>query len=299
MPTSTPTPTFTTTPLPTATPTPTLTPTPWPLEVSIALDPPAVVQGKSALVRVAANRPCTLSGSVEGRPLIFVQVSASPEVPYRYVAYVGVHALAPVGVQTLRLQARAEDGRQVSLETAFTVLAGDYVTERIRLTAETQKLLDPAISEPEQRKVDAVYARATPERLWQGLFTWPWSGPITSQFGTRRAYGSGPASTFHAGLDLDGEAGDPVRAPAAGIVALAEMLQVRGGAVILDHGAGVLSGYFHLQSIAVHEGDRVEQGALLGELGSTGLSTGSHLHWEIRIGGIAVNPLEWLERPMD
>ncbi|MBC7257258.1 MAG: M23 family metallopeptidase, partial [Chloroflexi bacterium] len=96
-----------------------------------------------------------------------------------------------------------------------------------------------------------------------------------------------------------GETGDPVQAPAAGIVALAEVLQVRGGTVILDHGAGVLSGYFHLQSIAVREGETVEPGTLLGEIGSTGLSTGSHLHWEMRIGGIAVDPREWLERPMD
>ncbi len=304
-PTATPTPaaTPTFTPVPTATPsptaTPTPTPTPWPLQVSITVDPPQVLQGESAIVRVAANRPCTLTGALEGRALFFIQEEAPPEGPYRYAAYLGVHAMAPLGAQALRVQARAEDGQQITLETALTVLAGHYAEERIRLTAETQQLLDPAISEPEQRKVDAIYARATPARVWQGLFTWPWQGPITSSFGTRRAYGAGPASTFHAGLDIDGEEGDPIRAPAAGTVALAEMLQVRGGAVILDHGAGVLSGYFHLRSIAVHEGEKVERGALLGEMGSTGLSTGSHLHWEVRIGGIAVNPLEWLERPMD
>ncbi|MBC7238794.1 MAG: M23 family metallopeptidase, partial [Chloroflexi bacterium] len=283
----------------TATPTLTPTATPWPLQVTIALEPSQVIQGQSAIVRVAANRPCALSGAIEGRPLLFVPESALAEAPYRYTAYVGVHAMAPLGAQTLWVQARTKDGQQVTLETTLTVLAGKYAEERIRLTAETQKLLDPAISEPEQRRIDQVYARRTPTKLWQGTFSWPWQGPITSSFGTRRAYGGGPATTFHAGLDIDGETGDPVQAPAAGIVALAEVLQVRGGTVILDHGAGVLSGYFHLQSIAVREGETVEPGTLLGEIGSTGLSTGSHLHWEMRIGGIAVDPREWLERPMD
>jgi murein DD-endopeptidase MepM/ murein hydrolase activator NlpD len=90
-----------------------------------------------------------------------------------------------------------------------------------------------------------------------------------------------------------------VVAAAAGVVALAEPLAVRGNAVIIDHGAGVLSGYYHLDRIVVNAGQTVAQGELIGEVGSTGLSTGSHLHWELRVGGVAVLPSEWVERTWD
>jgi len=87
-----------------------------------------------------------------------------------------------------------------------------------------------------------------------------------------------------------------VLAAASGIVVLAEELQVRGRAVILDHGAGVMSGYFHLSEIGVETGDRVSAGQVLGSVGATGLVTGSHLHWEMRVNGVAVNPQDWLGR---
>jgi murein DD-endopeptidase MepM/ murein hydrolase activator NlpD len=102
-------------------------------------------------------------------------------------------------------------------------------------------------------------------------------------------------TTYHEGIDLGGITGEPVHAAAAGVVVLAETLQVRGNAVILDHGAGVLSGYYHLDRIAVQAGQRVGQGDLLGAMGATGLVTGSHLHWELRVGGVAVDPREWTE----
>ena len=82
---------------------------------------------------------------------------------------------------------------------------------------------------------------------------------------------------------------------ADGRVVLAEELFVRGKAVVLDHGNGVFTGYWHLSALDVAEGDVVMRGQLLGKVGSTGLSTGAHLHWELRIAGMAVDPLQWVE----
>jgi murein DD-endopeptidase MepM/ murein hydrolase activator NlpD len=65
--------------------------------------------------------------------------------------------------------------------------------------------------------------------------------------------------------------------------------------VVLDHGSGVFTGYWHLQELAVRPGDRVEPGQLLGRVGSTGLSTGAHLHWELRVNGVPVDPLQWVK----
>jgi murein DD-endopeptidase MepM/ murein hydrolase activator NlpD len=76
---------------------------------------------------------------------------------------------------------------------------------------------------------------------------------------------------------------------------MAEQLTLRGNAVVLDHGWGVLTGYWHLSAIEVQVGQKVAQGDLIARIGSTGLSTGAHLHWEMWVGGVNVNPLQWLE----
>jgi murein DD-endopeptidase MepM/ murein hydrolase activator NlpD len=120
--------------------------------------------------------------------------------------------------------------------------------------------------------------------------------PRSSPFGSRRTYEPNPAVSAHEGEDYSVPAGTAVTAPAAGVVVLAEPLFVRGNAVVVDHGSGVYTGYWHLQELAVRRGDRVQPGQLLGRVGSTGLSTGAHLHWELRVNGIAVDPLQWLEQ---
>ena len=131
--------------------------------------------------------------------------------------------------------------------------------------------------------------------MWAGVFEPPCGGTISSYFGTRRAYNEGPYTSYHGGVDLRGATGTPVYAPASGTVVLADELVVRGDALMLDHGWGVLTGYWHLSTIEVEVGQHVEEGELIGRIGNTGLSTGSHLHWEMWIGGVNVNPMQWLE----
>ena len=87
-------------------------------------------------------------------------------------------------------------------------------------------------------------------------------------------------------------------APADGVVALAEPLHIRGNAVILDHGRGIFTGYWHLSEFRVKPGQIVKRGDILGLVGNTGLSTGAHLHWEMRIDGVAVDPLQFLTEPI-
>ena len=85
----------------------------------------------------------------------------------------------------------------------------------------------------------------------------------------------------------------PIYAPADGRVVLADELAVRGSAVLIDHGMGVFSGYWHQSGLAVEAGQMVQRGDLIGYVGDTGLVTGAHLHWEMRVGGIAVDPMQW------
>ena len=273
---------------PTATATPTRTPEP--LSLRVQLVDPQIAQGMAGMVRVVSSRPCSLRGILDERAIAF-----GSDDGLEHVAIIAVHALAPVGQQELTVMAVTEDGAEIRLDTELTVLPHEFAEERLIFSPEVSKLLAPEYTQPELEKIQEVYATVSPIKLWEGLWIWPRVGRITSEFGTRRSYG-GPVTSYHAGVDISGNTGDEVVASAAGVVALAEALHVRGNTVILDHGWGVLSGYFHLDSIAVQPSDVVAPGEPIGTVGATGLVTGSHLHWELRVGGIAVDPRQWLTR---
>lgn len=291
-PTVTPTSTLTPTPSPTFTPTPSPTPTPLPPpQLALFLVPNPVVQGHVVVIRVTASRPVTVTGSLGNRPLVLTETS-----PGEYWTPVGIHALGVTGRRDVRIQAFDELGREVRESGTVEVVAGKFATENIMLSPEIAALLDPELLHAEREKLQTMWSRFTPQQLWNGVWTRPGGTETTSTFGNRRSYNGGPVTDYHAGQDFRAEAGDPVMAPAAGVVALAEPLTVRGNSVWIDHGLGVYSGYFHLSEIAVEVGQTVKPGDLLGRVGSTGLSTGPHVHWEVRVGGIAVDPLEWTER---
>jgi murein DD-endopeptidase MepM/ murein hydrolase activator NlpD len=208
----------------------------------------------------------------------------------------GVPALARPGVCAITLTAVDHLGRTVSASVSFELVDGNYLTEAITLPPDRLALLDPKQVQAENEKLQAMFTIVTPRPLWDGVFTRPITSALSSTFGTRRSYNGGPARSFHEGNDLRGPAGLPVTAPAAGRVVLAETLTVRGNAVVLDHGLGVLTGYWHLSQIDVRPGDLVKPGQVIGRVGHTGLSTGAHLHWEMRIGNVYVDALEWTER---
>ncbi|HZA41258.1 MAG TPA: peptidoglycan DD-metalloendopeptidase family protein [Actinomycetota bacterium] len=118
-------------------------------------------------------------------------------------------------------------------------------------------------------------------------FIWPLEGVVTSGFGMRWG-------RMHQGLDIDGETGDPIRAAKAGTVSMSGVAGGYGNMVVVDHGGGVATLYAHASQLLVTEGQRVQQGEVVALVGSTGFSTGSHLHFEIRINGTPQNPLPFL-----
>jgi len=284
-PTNTPTPTAT----PTLTPTPTPTPTPVPLSMTLSLDPSEVGQGGTVVIELRANRQVTLTGSLADRPLAFVELEGS------YWALAGFPSWSALGPLNLVLEGKSVLGEVVQVSETLTVTYTQFPTEVVDIPSDREFLLDAAIIWAERQRLENIYARFSPGKLWDDVFGYPLQViTVTSVYGAIRQYDTGPG--YHAGVDLDGELGDPVIAVADGLVVLAEPLQVRGSAVIVDHGLGVYSNYFHMSELALQEGETVSKGQIIGEMGSTGLSTGTHLHWEIRVGSIAVNPFAWTTR---
>lgn len=150
----------------------------------------------------------------------------------------------------------------------------------------------------ETERLFALYATVT-ERRWDG----PWQIPIglggdvwvSGYFGEERSFNGGPRGGHHGGTDIAAPAGTEIRATNRGTVVFAEEGLYRGNLVVIDHGAGVSSSYGHQSILRVSVGDVVERGDVVGLVGSTGLSSGPHLHWEVAVGGVLVDGLRWLD----
>ena len=172
------------------------------------------------------------------------------------------------------------------------VKKADFKTQKLSLPSAMVDLDAQTLErvDREEKRLKALFQGFRQERLWGGSFVRPVPGEITTGFGLRRVINGQPRSP-HTGVDLRGEEGTPVSACNAGVVALVDQLFFSGKSVILDHGWGLYSMYFHLSETLVGEGERVQTGAILGRVGSTGRSTRPHLHWAIRIKGARVDPL--------
>lgn len=169
----------------------------------------------------------------------------------------------------------------------------------ITLTGQAAQIDAESIA-AERARLFQLWEMTTPTIQWNTPFNEPVTGYLyhSSLYGARRSYNGGPYSSYHEGLDFAAYLGSEVVAPSAGTVALAESLYVRGGAVIIDHGLGIYSGYYHLNEVLVSAGQSVTPGQLIGKVGTTGLSTGPHLHWDLLVNGEWVDPGAWRERGM-
>ena len=262
--------------------------------LSADIKPLPLKQGGTEVIRAQVKEGVTLSGILVDMPLHFFPSDGEQ------VALQGVHALLEPSVYPLSLEATLADGSKQAFEQMVLVTSGDYLSEDIPLN--DPSTLDPAVTEPELATVTAITAPATTPRDWNGIFVSPAVYPdcFTSRYGTRRTYrvinSDIEIPGFHTGLDFCGGEGLQILAPAPGKVVFAAPLTVRGNATIIDHGWGVYSGFWHQSKIAVNVGDMVEPGQVIGFVGATGRVTGPHLHWEVWVNGIQVDPLNWLNQ---
>ena len=262
----------------------------------IEVGPLPLQQGSVMVVSVRTDRPVTLTGAFAGWDIPFA-LSGDQYIGLVAVSANPVTGVTP-GIQPITLTAVTAQHEQVSIISNVQINAGHFGSEYIDLPPDRQALLDPVLVQSERDKLNAVWTIFNPQRYWTGAFAVPAQTytRISSSFGTRRSYAGGPFSSYHEGTDFAMGSGTPVFAPAAGVVVLAEPLIVRGNAVVIDHGWGVYSGYWHLSQIEVAVGQTVRPGDQIALSGNTGLSTGAHLHWDMRIRGLNVDPLQFTNR---
>jgi hypothetical protein len=251
------------------------------------LSPNPLVPGTVAVCRVRGLVPAgmTLAGFSQEAGFYFSRAGNE------WVALLAVPLTARAGRRTLVL--RWPGGLQT---LPLDVGADPYPCAEVRVSGLRRRLGEAGVSAEGLLLKRRERGRPSPP-LWHGTFQWPLSGTVTvtSPFGVRRDYNHGQAAWRHKGVDLRAARGTPVLAANDGVVVLARRsMALTGGTVVLDHGYGLCSAYFHLASLAVRKGQQVAKGAALGLSGASGLTEGPHLHFEMRLRGRAVNPSQWV-----
>jgi murein DD-endopeptidase MepM/ murein hydrolase activator NlpD len=250
--------------------------------------PAPVRQGQTLVIKVQSAEGAILDATLDGKPVAFTRDGD------------GSFALVPIGAGeaagtrelVLWLGTSAAD----RVRTALTVLVakGDFEGSVVAIPADRTYLLDPTIMANDREQLARAYGTHTVKRLWSGVFLQPIQGPVTTPFGAYRVYNDGRLESRHGGIDLSAVTGTPIQAANAGRVVFAGTLQVYGNGVVIDHGLGLCTAYFHMHSIAVQAGQLLAQGDLVGTVGNTGLSTGAHLHWEMRLNNVPISPSQWM-----
>jgi murein DD-endopeptidase MepM/ murein hydrolase activator NlpD len=185
------------------------------------------------------------------------------------------------------------------LSRSVKVIKKAYPMQKLTLPKDLVELSpeNEARVEREQLKMAAIWPNET-ERVWDGDFINPREGEIVTKFGVRRIINKIPKNP-HSGVDVKAEAGDEVHAPNNGVAVLIDEQFYSGKSLILDHGQGIYTMFFHLSRILVTPGQQVKKGDVIALVGSTGRSTGAHLHWGVRIQGARVDPQELIHLKLE
>jgi murein DD-endopeptidase MepM/ murein hydrolase activator NlpD len=244
----------------------------------VTVQPTRAKPGDPVLVRVRGVKAAP-TGELAGRPLQFVPVSGG------FVALSGLPVEQLPGVLAVRVQAPEP------LAVPIEVVDPGYPSSELKVEGQ---YVDPppevkARIQADQEAMARAYAQPLGSLLFRGNFAWPRKAGLTAHYGQKRTF-NGQLKSQHYGTDLGGRIGAPVAAANAGRVVLVRDCQGSGNTVLLHHGGGLYTSYFHLSAVRVKEGQQLARGQPLGKVGNTGRVTGPHLHWGVKADGLWVDP---------
>jgi len=249
--------------------------------------PQGVKQGDVLAVVVKAKaKVVSVAGDWAGTPIYFYKQEQRV-----FSGITGVDLATPPGLHLLRVKVEDRQGRSSELVFEVQVEARGFEVQRLTLPPELVDLKGEALRRvlADNKRLMEIFKQVRPERLWHLPFIRPVEGLITSSFGLRRII-NGQDRSPHNGVDIGAPLGTEVVACNSGMVVFAQELYLSGKTIIMDHGFGLYSMYFHLSEMRVKEGESVTIGHCIGLVGATGRVTGPHLHWGIRLLKSRVDP---------
>lgn len=260
-------------------------------------------QGQVLLIKVPAGEamggPISVAGRFTGRAVPFFRESSpDPSGLHETAGFIGLLGIdmqeAP-GMHELSVDITAPSGTR-HLSYNVLVIKERYSVQHLQLPRDMVDLDEEHLIRvrAEQEQVRAVLEALSPEKLWNGGFIEPVQGHASGVFGGVRIINGQPRNP-HNGEDIAAPLGTDVVATNDGIARLTVDHFFSGKGVVLDHGLGLYSMYFHLSEVTVHDGERVQRGERIGKVGATGRATGPHLHWAVRLNGSRVNPYSLIQ----
>jgi murein DD-endopeptidase MepM/ murein hydrolase activator NlpD len=257
---------------------------------SLSVQPGTAKPGDPILVTVRGVEGLP-SGTVADRPLHFFQAGDA------WQAITGLPVEQAVGtVQVKVVGPRMGEGKPVELAGALDVVDPGYPDRQLQVAGKYVKppqSVKARIAE-DRAAFAAAFSQSFTPITFQSNFAWPRQDRITAPFGDRRSF-NGKLQSQHFGTDIDGDTGDPIYAANDGQVVMTRDCYSSGNTVILHHGGGLYTTYFHMSRIDVKPGTTVKQGQKLGLVGKTGRVTGPHLHWGVKVDGLWVDGLTLLK----
>jgi hypothetical protein len=256
--------------------------------VTVSYDFQWIRQGRVGIVRVNGPDVAEVRAVFQRRVYYFYPQDGG------FIGLISADMESEIAPYTMQVWVKYGDGSSERVDKDIDVETGEFGSSKVTITASLMPLLEPDIEIAEMERLFNIMGRFTPERYWEKSGFIPAStGEEIGWFGTWRLYND----TYwkrHTGIDVRLPMGTPVIAIADGRVMLAEDLSIRGGYILIDHGWGIYSGYAHLSEKLVVPGQWVRQSEVIGMSGNNGRSSGAHLHWEIAVGGVFVDPSDFV-----
>jgi len=256
---------------------------------AFTIDPLVFEAGRSGRIELLTNDPVAVSGQFLGRDLVVIERDAGR----RHNILIGIPMFTDMNVYPLTLQVQDSAGQSSAVSAILQVISGGYGRQQI--TINDSELLAPAVEEAEIALITRLTGRFTSQQSWSDSLSLPAAAPINAVFGTLRSYNGSPFDRYHGGVDFAGAPGTSVLAAADGTVVMVDRLQIRGITTLIDHGWGLYTLYAHQDETLVETGAAVTGGQVIGTVGTTGRSTGPHLHWEAWLNGVNVDPMQWVQ----
>jgi murein DD-endopeptidase MepM/ murein hydrolase activator NlpD len=255
-----------------------------PMQSELLQPPPRL--GDTAAIQIKVDNP-------QVKPTVKIGAQTYPAYLVsgnRYRAFIPSTPLEKPGVRNVEVTA---DGKTQQIPVNFA--DRQFRIQRINLPPGKAGV---QATEYELKRVAALKATVSPIKFWNGAFQAPSKAPTSTPFGVKRYYNGKFANDYyHRGLDYAGAVGSAVTAPAAGKVVMVgyvkDGFRVHGNAIGVDHGQGVVSIFMHLSRIDVTEGMMLQPGDVIGAIGTTGASTGPHLHWGLYVNAVGIEPAQW------
>ena len=233
-----------------------------------------------------------------GRQTDAVRITGTPGSVAMWQAVIGIDVERAPGIDSVRVIATTAAGATLTQPYPLRVAPKTFRQRRLRVAPQFVTPPDAVQARIDRDgvRLDAIYSSRTDSLTVTLPFRRAVRQRMNSPFGAQSVF-NGQVRGRHMGADFAAPAGTPVRAPAPGRVVLADELYYTGNTVIIDHGQGVYSILAHLRRISVPPGATVTTGIVVGEVGSTGRSSGPHLHWSLRVGEARVDPMSLVDLP--